>query len=73
MQPIKLMLTVEDINRIFGALGRMSYESVADLFDKIRAQANPQLAAMQAIEQPEPEDQVEQAPVSKRNRKETIQ
>jgi len=77
MQPIKLMLTVEEINRIFNAMGQVPYASIADLFDKIRSQASPQIAAMQALEEAEVKQEQSAAPnVAPKNgksKKETVQ
>ena len=40
---MKFEFTLEELNVIMAALGRMPYESVTLLVDKIREQATPQL------------------------------
>lgn len=44
---LKLELTVQEVNTIMAALGKMPLESVVDVWAKIRAQCEPQLAAQQ--------------------------
>ena len=41
-------LTLEEANVILGSLGKMPYESVAGLINKIQEQAQPQLPALEA-------------------------
>lgn len=41
---LKIELTVNEINIIMAALGKMPLESVVDVWAKIRAQCEPQLA-----------------------------
>jgi hypothetical protein len=48
---MKFEFTIEEINIIMSALGRMPYESVFQLVESIRKQAAPQLNSK--VEQPE--------------------
>lgn len=43
---ITLNLTIQEINLILQALGQAPYVQVADLVDKIKAQAVPQVEAL---------------------------
>jgi hypothetical protein len=43
---ITLDLTVNEINVILAALGQAPYAQVAELFEKIKAQAVPQVEAL---------------------------
>jgi hypothetical protein len=43
---ITLDLTVNEINLIFAALGQAPYAQVAELFEKIKVQAVPQVEAL---------------------------
>ena len=45
---LKLELTVADTNNVLAALGKMPFEQVAGLVDKIRNQAVPQVQRAQA-------------------------
>jgi hypothetical protein len=45
--------TIEQINTIMAALGRMPYEQVFQLVETIRQQAAPQLMAAQAVQETE--------------------
>ena len=40
---IKLSLTVDEVNRVLGALGERPFVQVVDLIEKIRKQAQPQV------------------------------
>ena len=44
MQKIELKLTIDDINKVLIALADMPYKNVADLVEKIRKQAEIQIA-----------------------------
>jgi len=44
---IELKLTVNEVNGILGAIGKMPFEQVVGLVDKIRSQAVPQVQAAQ--------------------------
>jgi hypothetical protein len=44
---MKFEFNIEEVNTILGSLARMPYESVFQLIDNIRAQAGPQVQAMQ--------------------------
>lgn len=41
-------LTLDEANVVLGSLGKQPYEAVANLIQKIREQAQPQLARVQA-------------------------
>ena len=43
---INLELTVNEINMVLQALGQAPYAQVAELFEKIKAQATPQVDAL---------------------------
>lgn len=43
---IDLNLSVNEINLILQALGQAPYVQVADIIDKVRTQASPQVEAM---------------------------
>jgi hypothetical protein len=43
IQNLKLELSLDDVNIIFSALGKMPFEQVYDLIGKIRMQAEAQL------------------------------
>ena len=43
---INLELTVNEINVILAALGQAPYAQVAELFEKIKVQATPQVEAL---------------------------
>ena len=45
---LKFELTLEETNLILGALGKQSFEVVAPVIQKIQAQAQPQLPALEA-------------------------
>jgi hypothetical protein len=47
---INLILTVKEIDQILGAVSKLPLGEVIDLFNKIRGQAIPQLAAQEATE-----------------------
>lgn len=47
---LKFELTVSEANLVVGSLGKMPYETVAELVQKLREQAQPQLAAMEQAE-----------------------
>jgi hypothetical protein len=48
--PIKLSLTIAEVNAIMGVLGRQPYEQVEALILNIRQQARPQLETQQVPE-----------------------
>jgi hypothetical protein len=48
MNDIKLTLTVDEVNRVLGALGDKPFVQVADLIEKIRTQAQPQVPEQKA-------------------------
>jgi hypothetical protein len=43
MSDIKLTLTVDEVNRVLGALGERPFVQVIDLITKVRTQAQPQV------------------------------
>jgi hypothetical protein len=43
MSDIKLTLTVDEVNRVLGALGDRPFVQVVDLITKVRTQAQPQV------------------------------
>lgn len=47
---LKFELTINEANLVLGSLGKMPYESVAELIGKLREQAQPQLAEAEAAE-----------------------
>jgi hypothetical protein len=47
---MKFEFTIEEINTVMAALGRMPYEQVFQLVEKIRQQAAPQLQEAQAAQ-----------------------
>ena len=47
---IDLTLSVEEVNVIMGCLGRLPYDQVDGLINKIRAQALPQLPEKMKVE-----------------------
>jgi len=47
---VKFELDINEVNVIMAALGRMPYETVFALVDKIRAQAAPQLEQVKELE-----------------------
>lgn len=47
---IKLELTVDEANTILRVLGKHPFEEVVTLISKIKAQGEPQVAAMQAAQ-----------------------
>jgi len=53
MEKVNLTLTVNQLNVIFGALGKAPYEAVFQLVEEINKQVVPQL---QAMPQPAPSD-----------------
>jgi hypothetical protein len=57
MNEVNISLTVDELNGVLAALGKLPLEAVIGLFSKIRAQAETQLA--QAQPQPEPQPQAE--------------
>jgi hypothetical protein len=57
MNEVNISLTVDELNGVLAALGKLPLEAVIGLFSKIRAQAEAQLA--QAQPQPEPQPQAE--------------
>ena len=54
---LNLELTVDEINTILRTLGKHPFEEVVLLINKIKQQAEPQLAAAQANEQKAAEGQ----------------
>lgn len=50
---LKIELTVQEVNTIMAALGKMPLEAVVDVWAKIRGQCEPQLAQ---AEQPPKEE-----------------
>ena len=50
---MKFEFTIEQINTIMSALGRMPYEQVFQLVETIRQQAAPQFMAAQAAQETE--------------------
>jgi hypothetical protein len=44
---MKFEFTIEEVNLIMAALARMPYESVAQMIDNVRKQAEPQIQQMQ--------------------------
>ena len=48
---IKLELTIEEANTILRVLGKHPFEEVVSLIGKIKAQGEPQVAAMEAAKQ----------------------
>jgi len=45
---LKFELTIDDANLILAALGKAPFEQVAGLIGKLREQAQPQLAGLEA-------------------------
>jgi hypothetical protein len=45
---MKLELTLQEVNLILTGLGRLPYESVFELVDKVKSQAVPQINQQQA-------------------------
>jgi len=45
---IKLELTIDEVNGILASLGKMPFEAVAGLVDKIKQQGIPQVQALEA-------------------------
>lgn len=43
MQELTLTLTINEVNQILSALGKLPYSEVSELIKKIHAQANAQL------------------------------
>lgn len=54
MSKITLEFTVEEVDVVLGALGNEPFVKVADLINKIRAQAVPQWQAIQEAQNPTP-------------------
>lgn len=52
---LKFELTLDEANAILGALGKQPFEAVASIVNKIQQQAQPQLAALAAIQKAEAE------------------
>ena len=50
-ETIKLELTIEEANTILRVLGKHPFEEVVSLIGKIKAQGEPQVAAMEAAKQ----------------------
>ena len=50
---LKFEFTIDETNKILGALGKLPYEQSADVISSIRDQATPQLSPDQ-IEEDEP-------------------
>jgi hypothetical protein len=48
MSDIKLTLTVDEVNRVLGALGDRPFVQVVDLITKVRTQAQPQVPEQKA-------------------------
>jgi hypothetical protein len=48
MSDIKLTLTVDEVNRVLGALGDRPFVQVVDLITKVRTQAQPQIPEQKA-------------------------
>ena len=48
MSDIKLTLTVDEVNRVLGALGDRPFVQVVDLITKVRIQAQPQIPEQKA-------------------------
>jgi hypothetical protein len=48
MSDIKLTLTVDEVNRVLGALGERPFVQVIDLITKVRTQAQPQVPEQKA-------------------------
>lgn len=53
---LKLELSVNEINVIMAALGKMPLETVVDVWAKIRGQCEPQIAAQQVEVEPPKEE-----------------
>lgn len=53
---LKIELSINEINIIMAALGKMPLESVVDVWAKIRAQCEPQLKEEPPKEQPPKEE-----------------
>ena len=49
---LKFEFTVDEINMILGAIGRLPYENVFQLVEKIRTQASTQVAERDHMEDP---------------------
>ncbi len=43
MNPLKLDLTLDEVNTVLDALGNLPYKQIAPLFEKIKSQAVAQL------------------------------
>ena len=52
MADIKLELSVEEANTVLRVLGKHPFEEVVSLINKIKAQGEPQVAAMAEAEAP---------------------
>jgi len=57
---MKFEFTLEQINTVMAALGRMPYEQVFQLVENIRQQAAPQLQEAQAAQEREAMEATEQ-------------
>jgi len=48
MNPLKLELTLDEINTVLDTLGNLPYKQIAALFEKIKSQAVTQLEEQKA-------------------------
>ena len=48
---LKFEFSIEDTNKILGALGKLPYEQSADVIASIRDQATPQLGPEQIVDE----------------------
>lgn len=55
MNEINISLTVDELNGVLAALGKLPLEAVIGLFSKIRAQAEAQLQAQPQSDEPQPQ------------------
>ena len=61
---IQVNLEVQEVQAIMNALAKMPFEQVADLWFKVKAQAEQQLAARQQNPVAEPAPKTEQEPAA---------